>query len=1216
MALSLALIAGGGAFAYPEEATAASRPARQAPQLTAAGASALAAQTGEPVEVVAERTEYAQTMANPDGTYTLTQSTVPQRVRAQDGTWRNIDVTLEQRADGTVGPKAAAVDLSFSGGGSGKNLIRLASPRGAVELGWPGTLPQPRLEGATATYPEVYKGVDLQLTATAEGYREVLVVKSAEAAANPELDKVELTATGRGLTLAPGGGGGLRAVDQDGNTIFNGPSGLMWDSAGDDTGAQPQLLRAADASGTTEETTDPAAPAKGDATAELPVQVTDGQIAVQPDTKLLRGADTVYPVYIDPSLGLGVSERTVLSSDGDRFWNFTGDHGVGRCYRVGPYYCDADHTNRMYFEFSPTHLSGKYVIDATFRAFETWSFSCSPHWLDLWRTDNISESTRWPGPAQLDLMGDRNVSAGRSTDCTPEQPDSWIEFNDAASETDENLTTTVRNFADGKFSRLTLLLRAKDETNADAWKRFDDNAELKVVYVLKPGMVTDDGIIPGDGTMQGCSVSDATPEVATRLDPTLQARLQTGVQPASDLERGSLRARFHVQRKEGANWVDHGTYAMPSTGYYVDDSLARQRLVNGTDGTLYRVRSLTQSYWTYEGVTTAINSPYKRWCYFKIDLFGPKAPQVTSNGVYSLCADDALCDPAGGPYVAGSFRLRPNAVDTDISGYRWWLDTEPVGAHRVTGAQVDIAPLPTEAGLRILTVQAIDVRDRAGETTTFKFNVAPPDGPVGRWRLDDGTLDSSTSTVTFKDTATVGTRHDLTLKPVGTRAVWSATGRRGDNDRSLLLNNDLADTAARTGSATTNGAPLRTQDSFTVSAWAMLSDSGKTRIVASAPGSSTSAAFNLFYSASAKKWVFNRAVADSSTPAYVSAPADTANPPLNVWTHLAGVFDTKGDTDKANDTIQLFVNGRPQGSPVELGKNPAYTPWASTAGMTVGASKAGEYFLGRIDEVGVWQYALMPEQVRYDSELKVDGTPATELVAQWNAASTANGQVAQTTSYAARPLTLSPTGVTTNVDGTALDLDGVGGHLATTGPVTDETASFTVSAEVRLDKAKFTALPVGAKTYVFGQSTPDGKESSWALWVEKVSTSGYLWRFGRTATDATGNVIATSSTASLSSATLDTTVQVTGVYDAAEKTINGVGNTRLYVGDEEQVDPETAPLASFTTPLQGGGQVAAGRGIAAGVNGHFLPGSVIDLRVWSGAMTRQGVLQKVLRLAP
>ncbi|MFD0396169.1 hypothetical protein ACFQ3Z_44685 [Streptomyces nogalater] len=102
------------------------------------------------------------------------------------------------------------------------------------------------------------------------------------------------------------------------------------------------------------------------------------------------------------------------------------------------------------------------MLDATFRARETWSFNCDPHWVDLVRTDNISEGTVWPGPKQLDWMGDRNVAAGRGDLCSPDQPDAWIEFHDNPAETDENLTSTVRSFADGKLSRLTLMLRAKD----------------------------------------------------------------------------------------------------------------------------------------------------------------------------------------------------------------------------------------------------------------------------------------------------------------------------------------------------------------------------------------------------------------------------------------------------------------------------------------------------------------------------------------------------------------------------------------------------------------------------------------------------------------------------------------------------------------------------------------------------------------------------------
>ncbi|MFD7614366.1 LamG domain-containing protein [Streptomyces sp. NPDC059828] len=419
----------------------------------------------------------------------------------------------------------------------------------------------------------------------------------------------------------------------------------------------------------------------------------------------------------------------------------------------------------------------------------------------------------------------------------------------------------------------------------------------------------------------------------------------------------------------------------------------------------------------------------------------------------------------------------------------------------------------------------------------------------------------------------------------------------------------MTDPAEQIGYASTTEPPINTKDSFTVSGWVLLKDGSKTRVVASAPGSASSAAFNLFYSASAKKWVFNKAVADSTAPAYVSALAEASAPPLNVWTHLTGVFDTKSDTDKSNDTIQLFVNGRPQGTPVTLAvANPSYTPWTSSAGMTVGASKAGEYFLGGIDELAVWQRALTRDDIRTEHQLQDDaGNPATELVAYWDAAAAAGGKIADPTPYAP-DMTLSGSGTVSDTQLGELRFDGETGYASATGPVIDETGSFTVTASVRLDGAKFSALPIGAKAHVFGQATPDGKESSWALWAEKVSADGYLWRFGRTATDSTGAVLATSSVPSKEPASTDTWVQVTGVFDATAETDSGFGRTSLFVGAVKQ-PPGTD--AAFTTAQQGKGEIAAGRGPAGGRQGNHLPGAVQEMRVWAGAMTWDQVSSKV-----
>lgn len=86
--------------------------------------SEVAARTGQRVEVTSERTATETTFANPDGTYTLEQSSAPVRGRTADGTWQPIDLTLERRADGVVAPHAPALDVVFSGGGAAP-LVRL-----------------------------------------------------------------------------------------------------------------------------------------------------------------------------------------------------------------------------------------------------------------------------------------------------------------------------------------------------------------------------------------------------------------------------------------------------------------------------------------------------------------------------------------------------------------------------------------------------------------------------------------------------------------------------------------------------------------------------------------------------------------------------------------------------------------------------------------------------------------------------------------------------------------------------------------------------------------------------------------------------------------------------------------------------------------------------------------------------------------------------------
>jgi hypothetical protein len=1184
--------------------------------------------SGEPVEVTADRSEYSTTHANPDGTFTLTQSSTPQRVKRDDGSWAGVDPTLERRSDGRITPKGAVVDLSFSGGGSGVDMLRLGKGGRSIRLGWADALPEPTLDGATATYPNVFDGVDLQLTATAEGYREVLVVKTPEAAQNPALEQVELTASGDGLTVVPGAGGGLRAVDEDGNTLFRGPAGQMWDSAGDtESGQQTQLMSATEASTSGSPEDDPSHPGDGDASAVLPVKVGHNTVAVQPDLKLLRGEDTVYPVYIDPPVGLGAQERTKISSDGDKFWMFDGDKGVGKCGTADGYTCGGGYVDRMYFEFAPTKLAGKHVLDATFRARETWSFNCDPHWVDLERTDNISEGTRWPGPSQLDQMGDRHVSAGRGTLCSPDQPDAWIEFNDNPDESDENLKSTVRSFADGKINRLTLMLRAKDEGDPRAWKRFDDNAELQVTFAYKPGVPTDVGIIPGDGTTAYCKKSSSDPLIVTRKDPIAQARVQTQVESNKGAEEGSLQAEYIVERGDNAAWHQVWTGHMPDTGWHPDGTLEKLSMSERADGGLYRYKARTQSHWSYAGKAGDLFSSYSSWCYFKIDSSAPKAPRITTVSPYTQCTAN-LCEGRGGPGIPGSFTFQPNTADiktngtTDVTAYEWKLLSTPAkpvaGSLKVTVSNVT----PPLSGTQVLSVRAKDVYNRWGAYQEFVFKVAPAQGEVGRWHLDG--LPGS-GTMTAKDTATEGTRHDATL--VGNAGTgWSTRARRGEADYSLRLNDDTTDPAQQTGYAATSAPAINTRDSFTVSAWVQLTNASANRAVLSAPGTNGSS-FTLYYSAPYKKWVFNRTDKDVDSPVYIRSLADQENPPLNVWTHVAGVFKTEGDdnlpdTDPANDTIQLFINGRPQGRPVALSKEAStYTPWTASRGLQFGRVKGGGTYgghhFGLLDEVAIWQRSLQPSELAQEASLTRDGVPANELVAHWDATTATGTQISEATPYPPSAMILSSTGARLNAEDNTLVLDGTSGHATTTGPIVDETGSFTVSASVSLNSASLASKPVGYQAQVAAQRL--GGQSSWALWAVKLADGVYQWKFTRTAVGADGKLIHSAEVPAVDVAETDTQVQITGTFDAQETvewtdpsdgtTEVRYGKLHLYVGEVDQTSDGTA---GFTAPQQGSGELSLGRGTNAGNTGNYLPGRLQDLRIWTGAMTADQVRSQIL----
>ncbi|WP_385622897.1 LamG domain-containing protein [Streptomyces sp. P8-A8] len=1162
-----------------------------------------------------ERTERETVFANPDGTtFTLEKSVAPVRVATQGGGWVKPDATLVKKTDGSVGPKAAAVGLSFSSGGTDGELVTIAEGTQSVSLGWPGALPAPRLDGARAVYENVLPDVDLVLTATVEGFRQVLEVKTAEAAANPALNRIEYRLGAENLTVRAGAGGGVDALDGNGRPVFRSPAARMWNSAGDDAApaaAQQSLYLAgptqADAgepvpAGPAEEGDPLAGPGAGDTSSVLDLAVTEKTVTVTPDPELRSATDkSDFPLYIDPSIELNESERTVLSSDGDVFWNFSGgDNGmsVGKCGSavIGgiSYYCGSGYVNRMYFEFDPANLKGKHILDARFDITETWSFSCDARWVDLERTNNISPSSKWPGPTKLDQMGDRNVSAGRGSNCSPSQPRAPIKFHDNAAEPDENLTPTVRNFAAGKISRLTLMLMAKDEKDTVSWKRFDDDAVLSVDYVGKPAKPSAIGLVTGSS--QTCTTNESAPAIATDPTPALTATTQT----ESGGERGaSLRIVMSLDKKTGTTWTKAvEDMLVPSTP--VGDNFKATDSFSATleENTVYRYRAWIRSYYGSQYLAGPSNASTTGWCYFKVDSKAPKPPTITFNatGPYSLCLPNA-CVPGGKPGQAGSFTLGPAAGDVNTA-YRYKLSTDTAWSAYVPGATVKIAPVPPTSGTITLDVEAKD-NNGPGADNSVDFVVKEGDGPVGRWNFHDTgneAVDSSTTDPKLQDNATLaggavrttqGRRGEITVKP-----ATESTPAEKVTDNGLSLN-------GTTGYAATAGPVIDTRASYTVAAWVRLGSASQDATVLGQNGVNRSP-FHLGYEQSTKKWSFREATADTpagGTPSYQRVSSKNQAVP-KVWTHLAGVFNSM---DK---TISLYVNGRLQGT------TPFAASWAATGPLQIGRAQSSgtyaDYFPGVVDEAAVWQEALTDLQVKQESRLlDADRKPAAELVASWNPAQATGTSLTNSAPGYDGTLSLSSGA---SLVGDELVLDGTAGAGSASGPVVDDSGSFTVTTQAVVDAAGMVKKPDGYRAQILGQRTATG--SSWSLWFEKTGTRQEpaldendepvidengnpvnktvpvgQWHFGRLTADGTG-----ASVVSGEDAVLDSEVRLTGIYDAQDGTI------QLYL----TADPQSKDPVAYTAQV-GTGEFSVGKGYL-GAWGNYLPGRIGDIRIWSGAL--------------
>ncbi|MEU3348969.1 LamG-like jellyroll fold domain-containing protein [Streptomyces sp. NPDC006700] len=575
-----------------------------------------ARRTGKPVEVSARRGKSREVFATPEGHLEAREYLRPVWARGRGG-WKRVDTGLVGTVGGMVAPRVATVDVEFSGGGGSAPLVRMRRAGRELSLTWPTALPKPRLEGAVATYPSVLPDVDLRMTAQEDGFTQLLVVKSAKAAASKELAELRLRISASGLDVRKTGEGGLEAVDKGASgAVFEAPKPMMWDSGPREQEAVPAQARAATlgAQATAPEgaSGEPGAGEPGKL-APVGVEVTARQdeLVLTPDADMLKGAGTTYPVYIDPQWSTPRASAWTMVS---KYWASTPQWKFNGASEAGLGYCDWDYctpndTKRLFYRIPTSEFAGKSILSAEFVVRNTRSASCDARSVELWRTEDISSSTTW---------NSQNAS-GFWVEQLASKPFAYGNTGCAAKDAEFDVQSAVQSAADSESATMTFGLRAASETDGYGWKRFSDTAYLRVRYNQPPPQVNMSQLtMEYGGTCEG--PADA-PHV--RSLGTVYANNITD--PDGDNVAVQFEAEWDTGDGQGliARW-DSGLTTYKSSGssfsIRLPSSVPQNKQVS------WHVRSydgVQYSPWSYEGDSTS--------CYFTYDPGVSEAPSTPSD---------------------------------------------------------------------------------------------------------------------------------------------------------------------------------------------------------------------------------------------------------------------------------------------------------------------------------------------------------------------------------------------------------------------------------------------------------------------------------------------------------------------------------------------------------------------------------------------------------
>ena len=708
-----------------------------------------------PVTVTSMTGPQREVRALPDGRLEATMSARPVRT-LRDGKWVAIDTKLRRRSDGTFAPGATTVGLTFSGGGNGPFVTMTRAGR-KMSLAWPyGTLPAPVLDGESATYQNVLPDVDLVLRAKPSGFGHILVVKTPGAARDPRLAQIQLGLKADRMRVQADNAGGLRVVDQAaGGTVFKAAEPMMWDSSGKGAANGVRKTTLAERARAAE------TPADGVKRARIKTSVERGRLNLAPDSGLLAGAGTTYPLYIDPDWqGPGESAAVMVSTKySDASWE---DEGMGYCSDSDPYMggqCGGTITKRLFYKFTlPAAVMKTNILTVEFKPYQTGAYNCTPAEAEVWKTKGVGGSTSWStqnasGFWQRKLVEKSFNYGNEGVGCA----------NNTVLLQDARLKEEVQNAAKGGGT-LWLGMKAGSESSTAYWKRFNNDAVLRVLYNLPPKVPTNVQL-QAEGGYYPCGANDAA-KPYVRVWPTMSAKI---TDPQSS---DRVQAEFLVGWGDanGANFqwrIGDGGLGPDSAPLYSGGGNSGTTFTKSLAG-LATSRGIPKNIpiaWMVRGhdfKDSLENDNWQNWqgsgvwsevppagggqghrCWFVYDDAAPPAPTITSakypadgaehDGV-GQAGDFTITAAEGEPLEKFGLQFTPPGGATEPIE---WKSLEAPLSPGCTATQCTFSKVPGVKGDWKLNVWAVDRAGRQGNALTYQFRVRNMTAEEAHWRLDD-----------------------------------------------------------------------------------------------------------------------------------------------------------------------------------------------------------------------------------------------------------------------------------------------------------------------------------------------------------------------------------------------------------------------------------------------------------------------------------------------